>query len=134
NAEERTLSQMSGPGRIVVVAAGNEREDDGHLGGRFIVNQTETVIFDVAQRDKPAGLMTIWYDKSDKFDITFRAPSGRTSAVPATGNVSASADGAQIELSRNVSVGSSTVQVQIFMQFPSSTSMFVELNGWRLIL
>ena len=55
--EERTLERMSGPGRIIVLAAGNEREDDIHVGARFSAGQTEVALMDISTaRQSYAGL------------------------------------------------------------------------------
>jgi hypothetical protein len=36
DSEERLHAQITGPGRIVVVSAGNEQNDDIHIGGRRV--------------------------------------------------------------------------------------------------
>jgi hypothetical protein len=35
STEERVLSALTGPGRVIVAAAGNERDENIHIGGRF---------------------------------------------------------------------------------------------------
>jgi subtilisin family serine protease len=131
--EERVLAQLSGPGRIVVAAAGNEREDNIHIGARFGPSQTETVIFDVAQNAQPQAVMTLWYDVRDDFDIALISPGGIEMPVPSVGmSDSRETDGAVIEIARNVSNHSTSVQTQIVLNFNELVAFDGSLSNWML--
>jgi subtilisin family serine protease len=131
--EERVLAQLSGPGRIVVAAAGNEREDNIHIGARFAPSQTETAIFDVAQNAQPQAVMTLWYDVRDDFDIALISPGGIEMPVPSVGTSdSRETDGAVIEIARNVSDRSTSVQTQIVLNFSELVAFDGSLSNWML--
>jgi subtilisin family serine protease len=133
STEEKVMSALSGQGRIVVIAAGNERDESVHIGGRFTPQQTETVTFDVLPNARPQVVLTLWYDKQDAFDIVLVSPSGVQIALPPVGKSSQrQSDGATIELGRNVSDLGTSVQVQIFMEFRSGTQALDDLRGWKL--
>ena len=133
SAEEKVMSQLSGPGRIVVIAAGNERDENIHIGARFVPQQTELAVFDVAPNISPQAGMTLWYDKRDAFDIVLVSPSGVQIALPPVGRSSERrSDGAAIELGRNVSGSSASVQAQIFLQFRRGNQALDDLRGWKL--
>jgi subtilisin family serine protease len=131
--EERVLSTLAGAGRIIVAAAGNEREDNIHIGARFAPSQTETVVFDVEQNAQPQAVMTLWYDVSDDFDIVLVSPSGIEIAVPAVGMSDGRVtDGATIEVARNVSNPATSVQTQITLTFSPQAVFNGSLSGWGL--
>jgi subtilisin family serine protease len=133
STEEKVMSQLSGPGRIIVIAAGNERDENIHIGARFVPQQTESAEFDVASNVEPQAGLTLWYDKRDAFDISLVSPSGVQIAVPPVGRSSERrSDGAAIELGRNVSGESASVQVQIFLQFRRGEQARDHLRGWKL--
>lgn len=131
--EERVLSQLTGAGRIIVAAAGNEREDNIHIGARFTPSQTETVVFDVEQNAQPQAVMTLWYDAGDDFDIVLVSPSGIEIAVPAVGMSDGRVtDGATIEVARNISSPATSVQTQITLTFSPQAAFNGSLSGWGL--
>jgi subtilisin family serine protease len=133
STEEKVMTALSGPGRIIVIAAGNERDEDIHIGARFAPQQTEVAVFDVAQNAKPQAAMTLWYDKQDAFEIVLVSPSGVQIALPPVGRSSErQSDGAAIELGRNIGDGSNSVQAQIFMEFRSGVQALDDLRGWKL--
>jgi len=138
DAEERLHEQLVGPGKIVVIAAGNERTDNIHIGGNFTVNQSQTVILDVLrQRDgsAPAATVTLWFDQQDDFDVSLITPSGQDLSVPALGNSDQySSSLVDIELSRKTYAWSNSVQVQINLGYTTSNVPNQMLNGWRIKL
>jgi subtilisin family serine protease len=133
--EERLHRTLVGPGKLIVVAAGNERTDRIHIGDRFAVDESQVVRFDVLRQ--PVGetfaVLTLWYDQRDRFDIDVITPFGQTAAVPATGNSdvyqSASLD---LELARRRYAWSRSLQVQISLSFKGSFVSDRLLNGWQL--
>ena len=136
DAEERLYDALTGPGKIIVVSAGNERIDDMHIGGRFVAGQTQTVAFDVlpSETDDPAEAgLTLWYASADKFKFALLSPSGQEFAVPATNSGRThSASGATIRLMRGPYDISNLVQVQIQVLFGSASPSVNRLRNWRL--
>lgn len=135
SAEELLIDQLSGPGKVVVISAGNERESRLHIGGRFLPGGTQTVVFDVPRQDgnRPECALTMWYDPADTFSITLITPSGQELAVPTIGNVDTfSSTSLDIELGRQTYVPSNLIQVQISLSFRSLNSSSSILNGWKL--
>ena len=88
DSEERLYTSIAGPGRLIVVAAGNEREQLIHLGGRFSSGQTHTAVVDLQrQNGEPAGaLIHFWCAPTDDFSINLLSPDGQTVAMPTLNN------------------------------------------------
>ena len=98
--EERTLERMSGPGRIIVLAAGNEREDDIHVGARFSAGQTEVALMDISTAERSETIVC-WFDEKDDFEVSVISPSGTEMTAPASNaSKSFSANGARLSLGR----------------------------------
>jgi subtilisin family serine protease len=138
DVEERLHRSLTGPGKIIVVSAGNEREDHIHLGGRFSPLQGETVSFDVLrQRDgsAPFAAITLWYHKDDVFDVSLVTPTGQQLDVPALGSTdnyqSATLD---LELGRKPYSWSNLIQVQIVLSFSNPAVTNQVLRNWGLKL
>lgn len=93
---ERTIDQLSGPGRLVVVSAGNEGRDAIHAGQVLPAAQPNaeptrwTANFSLHPRDvngEQVGLLTVqvWHQREDELRITLRAPNGESFAPPGAG-------------------------------------------------
>jgi subtilisin family serine protease len=84
NAEERLYTGKAGPGKIIVVSAGNEREEKIHLGGIFFENEVEYVPFELLPQANGTAMtvLTCWYDRADMFSITVTTPTGQSFTVP----------------------------------------------------
>jgi hypothetical protein len=85
DGEERLYDELvSVPGRAIVVAAGNEREDNIHLGGYFYPGQTEEVTFDLfrAANRLPSAILSAWYGDKDAFEFTLVMPTGQELPFP----------------------------------------------------
>jgi subtilisin family serine protease len=138
DAEERLHEQMVGPGKVVVIAAGNERTDSIHIGGGFVSGQTQTVILDVLrQRDgsAPSAVITLWYAQQDDFDVSLITPGGQQLDVPATGNSDQFQSSLiDIELARKTYAWSNSIQVQLSLGFTTPNVPNTQLNGWQLRL
>ncbi|MEE8523466.1 MAG: S8 family serine peptidase, partial [Thermoanaerobaculia bacterium] len=125
------------PGKIIAVSAGNEREDQIHIGGGFHPGLTETVQFDVLRQPdrEPFAVFTLWYSDQDDFGVDLVTPSGQVLPVPAPGNTDFfSSSQLDLELGASLYGLSDSVQVQIVLSF---NSMFVSdglLQGWSLRL
>lgn len=76
------IDQMTGPGRIVCAAAGNEHED--HIHARFTVPAGRVVTLNC---NVPNGathcLLDCWYSGSERIDVSVTNPRGRTTSFQA---------------------------------------------------
>lgn len=135
DAEERALTALTGPGRMIVAAAGNERQSRLHIGGRFNEAQTETAHFDCERDDHGVGqaLMTLWHDAGDDFAISVTSPTGMRHDVP-KGNVAkrSNSNGASLTLSRLAYDFNNLRQIQIEIIFESNFAPSSALSGWEL--
>ena len=139
SAEEILIDQLSGPGKIVVISAGNEREGRLHVGGRFLANEIQNLTFDVQRSRNPLqnamGLLTLWYDPSDDFDVTLLTPSNQELPVPAVGTTdSFSTPSVDVEIGRSTYTPTNLIQIQITLSFQSSSPAPALLNDWGLRL
>ena len=134
DAEERLHVQLSGPGRIIVVSAGNERNDDIHIGGGFTAGQVEEFTFDLLrQPDGTAfAIVTAWHSRDDRFDLALVTPDGDVLTEPPLGNA-IEHDFARtgISLAQQRYVPSRLVQHQISVEV-RDRSTNAKLRGWRL--
>jgi subtilisin family serine protease len=134
DAEERLHRALTGPGKIIVVSAGNEQERRLHVGSRFHPAQSEEVVFDVLRQpeDDPFVVITLWYSDADQFEFELITPSGQSLPVPAIGTTdnyqSAMVD---LELARKPYAWSNSIQTQITLGF-RSTVPDLFLSGWKL--
>ncbi len=135
DSEERLQRTLIGPGRAIVVSAGNERTDDIHIGGRFVSGQAAEAPFRIfrQRQDEPEVSITLWHDDSDQFDVSLLTPGGQELPVPALGQgdryTSSLVD---IELARRAYQWSHLTQVQIEIGFRLIDVPDSRLAGWRL--
>jgi subtilisin family serine protease len=75
SALENEIARASGPGRIIVVAAGNEGTDGIHASGRLTMGQDLVIPFRVAD----AGWMfcDVWIPRGDVVDVWLESPDGQ---------------------------------------------------------
>ncbi|HEV7648479.1 MAG TPA: S8 family serine peptidase [Actinophytocola sp.] len=75
SALENEIARTSGPGRIFVVAAGNEGGDGIHASGRLAVGQDLVIPFRVAD----TGLLycDVWIPRGDVVDVFLETPDGQ---------------------------------------------------------
>jgi len=136
DSEERLHDTLSGRGRIIVVAAGNERNDSLHIGGRFSSGETHTVTFDVLPSEDgslPEAVLTLWFSPVDTFAFTLISPSGQEFTVPtANRGLEDSAAGATIKLMRGLHQTSGLLQVQVQVLFRTTFPPLNRLRKWRL--
>jgi subtilisin family serine protease len=133
DAEERLHASLSGPGRLIVVAAGNERDDRIHVGARMVEGQRETVHFDVLRQPEgpPYAVLTFWYHQDDAFEVELVTPGGQVVTAPAIGT----ADRYQtalldLEVSRRRYVWSSATMVHLSLSFQGPHIRYRDLMGW----
>jgi subtilisin family serine protease len=82
------IDQLSGPGRIVCCAAGNEGEDNIHARAHIAANAVTQIQFKVPDQS-PDAVLNGWYSPNDHFEIAVQAPNGQTTpfqAIITTGN------------------------------------------------
>lgn len=74
SAIENVISRESGPGRIVVVAAGNEGGDGVHWQGQLVAG--ETLSIPVRVTDSALQAIDVWIPRGDNVDISIEPPDG----------------------------------------------------------
>lgn len=74
SAIENEIARATGPGRIVVVAAGNEGDDGVHAQGRLVVGAELT--FTVRVPDTGLVFCDVWIPRGDRVDVFVESPSG----------------------------------------------------------
>ncbi|MEJ2852376.1 MULTISPECIES: S8 family serine peptidase [unclassified Saccharothrix] len=85
SAIENEIARATGPGRIVVVAAGNEGDDGVHAQGRLVVG--EELTFTVRVPDTGLVFCDVWIPRGDEVDVFVETPDG-TRFEPNTGETS----------------------------------------------
>jgi subtilisin family serine protease len=137
DAEERLHDQITGAGKILVISAGNEANDQLHLGSRFSTNQARGVLFDFLRPrpgDFPGAALTIWYDRQDQFSFNVVTPTGSVLQVPAAGSPGQTFSGSQIQVkvSRSLYPFNNLVQAQIVVSFQQMAPQSHKMKGWGL--
>jgi subtilisin family serine protease len=74
SAIENVIARESGPGRIVVVAAGNEGGDSIHWQGELIENNEITIPVRIA--DSSLQVVDVWVPRGDEVQIQIQPPDG----------------------------------------------------------
>jgi subtilisin family serine protease len=74
SAIENVIARESGPGRIVVVAAGNEGGDGIHWQGELVENDDITIPTRIA--DPNLQVVDVWIPRGDEVQIQIQAPDG----------------------------------------------------------
>jgi subtilase family protein len=136
DVEERLHSQLTGPGKIIVVSAGNERTDDLHIGGSFVPGQSDQVVFDLQRQPdgRAVTVLTLWHAREDRFTISLGTPLGEviTEAEPALGNgVTSTFGAATTTVSQQRYQPSNLIQHQIEVELGVQASN-IDLRDWRV--
>jgi subtilisin family serine protease len=134
DVEERLHSQLTGPGKIIVVSAGNERTDDLHIGGNFVPGQTDQVTFDLQRQGDGAAVtvLTLWHAREDRFTISLGTPLGDVITEPALDSATTSTFGAAtMTLGHQRYLPSNLIQHQIEIEIGAQTGN-ADLRGWRV--
>jgi subtilisin family serine protease len=135
DAEERLHRALVRPGHVIVVSAGNERDEALHIGKRFRAGQTLEAPFElVRQEDEPPSTtVTLWHDARDTFDVSLVTTTGQEHQVPSRRRTdSYSSSTLDIELSRRPYRWSGLTQLQIAVSYRSRTVHWRRLRGWKL--
>lgn len=89
---ERTIDQLSGPGRLVVVSAGNEGQDRIHAGTELArgAAEPERWVADLELKARPVGeelmgllRVQVWHQREDSLRVRLRSPNGESFEAPA---------------------------------------------------
>ena len=132
---ERLYSAITGSGKIIVAAAGNERRSNLHIGGRFAKDESQSTSFDIRRQSNGSGVavLTLWYDAKDRFDISLVTPLGQTLPVPGLGNAQVfNGPHIDIELSHKRYLPSALKQVQITIEISPMAMSTNWLKNWGL--
>lgn len=128
SVEELLIDQLSGPGKIVVISAGNERERNLHIGRRFLPNESQQLTFDVARN---TSILTLWYAPQDTFSMALVTPSGQELPVPNIGmNDQYSSSAVAIDIGRQTYIPSNLIQTQIAVSFRNNNPAI--RSGWGI--
>lgn len=74
SALENEIARMSGPGRVVVVAAGNEGGDQIHASGQLRAGEDLVIPFRVG--DANFQFVDVWIARGDEVDVFVETPDG----------------------------------------------------------
>lgn len=74
SAIENVIAHESGPGRIVVVAAGNEGADRIHWRGQLF--EEDEIVIPIRIADSELQWTDVWIPRGDEVDITIETPDG----------------------------------------------------------
>lgn len=74
SAIENVIARESGPGRIIVVAAGNEGNDGVHWRGDLTANQD--LLIPIRINDPELQIIDVWIPRDDQVDIRIEPPDG----------------------------------------------------------
>jgi len=139
DVEERLHGALTGPGKLIVISAGNERNDSIHIGGLFYSTESQTVAFDILRpadsSDRPAAVLTLWYDERDNFDIRLISTTGGVYKVPNIGSEHQFASSALVvDLLRQKYPHNGLIQAQLQVRFSREDVPNRRLRGWRLAI
>jgi len=91
---ERTIDQLSGPGRLVVVSAGNEAQDRVHAGTELPRDSHKPArwVADFELRSRRVGnsimgllVVQVWHQHEDDLRVRLRSPNGESFEAPTGG-------------------------------------------------
>jgi len=74
SAMENEIARATGPGRIIVVAAGNEGDDGIHASGQLVPGRD--LVFPVRVADAGFLYCDVWIPRGDVVDVWLEAPDG----------------------------------------------------------
>jgi subtilisin family serine protease len=134
--EEKLYESLIGAGKILVVAAGNERQGNLHIGGRFVPRQIEEVSFDIqpdpSGQRPPVSAATFWYEGTDTFDIELITPTRQSIPIPALGRTDRfTGANLEIEVSRRRYTPANAIQIEVSINFTRLNVRTTDLRDWR---
>ncbi|HSF18199.1 MAG TPA: S8 family serine peptidase [Vicinamibacteria bacterium] len=141
---ERTIDELSGPGKLVVVSAGNEGGDPIHAHTRLRGDGASPARWEAAFHLKPRVVDTetgsqelgvlglqVWQQREDALRIALHAPGGQVVEAPEEGLSELDFDSFFVSVSRQVHPysGDPFVTFQLF-----AAAQTAWLTGWRLVV
>lgn len=126
---------LGAPGRAMVKSAGNEGSLGRHASGFVPVGGQTTVQFAVDNNDASPNIIDIWYEGSDRFNITITSPNGNTSAVvqPDTTTTLTFPNGNQVSIVSTLN-NPNNDDNQIYIQQLRGTAAFIQPGNWSFTL
>lgn len=123
---EIALDELVKAGTAIVVAAGNQAQDNSHIRGQL--SNGANVTFGLSVRESTTDLaIDIWYSPPQDVDATLTTPSGRTYDIPTlTGDRTANY-GNVTALARSAELGN-----ELYFEVNSPTQLPTE--GWSVTL
>ncbi len=85
NYEQGITNLVTGNGRVVVAAAGNEGSDNAHASGTVAAATPTTLTINVPFNRGARMLLDLWYDGTDTFGVTLQDPAGNSTPNVALG-------------------------------------------------
>jgi subtilisin family serine protease len=127
------MDQLSGPGRIIVAAAGNDGSNfllDGSLHGEVTVARGDSAVMEFLMPDYAPGggqdddlvLLQAFYAASDTFAVTIQRPDGTRLSVGFSATTEASGPNGGLILYNGTAAGDSIIPGLEFSQFFSTTT------------
>ncbi len=74
------------PGRVIVIAAGNSRDDSTHASGTIAVGARRQLRWNVTDEDDSENELEVWYSGGTRLGVILRSPGGRVFSPQPLGN------------------------------------------------
>ncbi|TAK08308.1 MAG: PKD domain-containing protein [Candidatus Manganitrophaceae bacterium] len=102
---DQVVRNASGPGRVIVAAAGNEGVFPIHAQGTIPANGPETFKMDLSHCFPPdcSSAVNLWHDGRDTYTVTLIAPDGSPISAAAGATQSGTIDGTAVDIFNAVS-------------------------------
>lgn len=103
---DQAVRNATGPGRIIVAAAGNEGIFPVHAQGIIATNGSDTVTVDLsncAAPDCTEATINLWHSGGDAYTATLTAPNGQQLSAAGGATQSGTLDGVSVEISNATS-------------------------------
>ena len=123
---ETALNEFAAQGAVIVVAAGDHREEKLHTTGALAAGSSVFVNW-VAHDEEKKIDVDIWYSPADKFAISVRTPSGEVVDGPTSEEGVVTHNG-------NVKILSSSTEIGKEWLIETATDAFLEAGPWGFTL
>ena len=120
------LDEFVKAGTAIVVAAGNQAQDNSHIRGQLV--KGANVTFDVSVRESTTDLaIDMWYSSQDEIVATLTTPSGRTYTIPTLAGDKSANYGNVISFARTGELGNE-------LYFEANSAAPLPTQGWSVTL
>lgn len=133
--EETALEGLVGPGKLIVVSAGNERDAGIHVGADFNTGNFAEVPFELSRSPdgSAAAVITTWHHRLDRFDIALVTPFGEIGSPPLSRFRWHESPGvSRINYGRKKSAVNHLIQGQIEIFMAPASLQMMPVQAWRL--